>query len=136
MLEALSNLSILTIVIIVIFIAPLLTGLKVLIYRYFDIITDRKLFFEYLLFYIFLLSFVFLLLSFNFFGGGLIAQCIVVIFILVVITVEYLLFYKKHFDYEPSEKYVLCITISHISGIMLLILIFNLLTILFTILFE
>lgn len=50
MLEALSNLSILTIVIIVIFIAPLLTGLKVLIYHFFDIITDRKLFFEYLLF--------------------------------------------------------------------------------------
>lgn len=136
MLEALSNLSISTIVIIVIFIAPLLTGLRILIHHYFDIITDRKLFFKYLFFYIFLLSFVFLLLSFNFFGGGLNVQYIVVIFILLVITVEYLFFYKKHFDYEPSEKYILCITFSHISGIMLLVLIFNLLTILFTMLFE
>jgi len=136
MLEALSNLSISTIVIIVIFLAPLLTGLRIFIYHNFDIITNRKMFFEYLLFYIFLLSFIFLLLSYNLFGGGLIAQCIVAIFILVVITVEYLLFYKKHFDYEPSEKYLLCITFSHISGIMLLVLIFNLLTILFTILFE
>ena len=136
MVEALSNLSILTIVIIVIFLAPLLTGLRILIYHYFDIITDRKLFFEYLLFYIFLLSFVFLLFGFDFFGGGLITQGIVMIFILVVIAVEYFFFYKKHFDYEPSEKYALCITFSHLSCLMLLVLIFNLLTILFALLFE
>ncbi len=136
MLDALSNLSILTIIVIVIVIAPILTGLRIVIQRYFNLIIEKKVIFIYLGFYIILLSTVFILFSYNFFGGGPVATFLIMFLILTIIVVEYFLIYKKHFDFEPSEKYILCISISHLFGFMLLVLIFNLLTIIFTLLYE
>ncbi len=135
MLEVLSNLSISTIIITVIAIAPLLTGLRIFIQSWFDIFIDKKILIIYLIFYIVLLSILFMLFSFNFFGGGLIASFSIMFLIIIIIIAEYFLIYKKYFDFEPSEKYVLCISASYIFVCMLLLLILNLLTIFFTLLF-
>jgi len=123
------SLSIAIVIVIVIAIAALLTGLRIVIQRFFDIFIEKKLFFVYLIFNIILIAAMFLFIFFNFFGGGLTAVVTIIFSILFIAIVEYVFIYKRNFDYEPGGKYLLCMIVSYFFNFMFLVLISNLLVI-------
>jgi uncharacterized membrane protein YhaH (DUF805 family) len=114
---------------IIIVAAVSLSGSRIAIQRFFDIYIEKKLFLVYLLFYTILLSIMSLFISQSFFGGGLLAFLIIILYILAIVLVEYLLIYKRYFDYEPGGKYILYVTVSYLFSFVILLLISSLLII-------
>ncbi|MBU1093129.1 MAG: hypothetical protein KKH01_01565 [Firmicutes bacterium] len=121
---------------IIIIIATSLSGLRILIHRFFDFYVSRKVFLLYLIFYSILLLAVFGLIIYNFFDDGFIAVLVSVFSVLIIGLVEYKSIYKRHFDYESSGKYILCLIATYFFSFMLLIMISNLLITIFLLLFR
>jgi hypothetical protein len=117
-------------------ISAVLTGLRIVIQRFFDIFIEKKLLYIYFLFYMIFFVIIFALIFFDFFGEGWIFIFVIGLIISTIIMVEYVLIYKKYFDFEPGTNYLLCMFFSYFSNFMLLIMLSNLLYIVFLLLFK
>ncbi|MCD4826352.1 MAG: hypothetical protein K8Q99_01070 [Acholeplasmataceae bacterium] len=101
-----------------------LTGLKFAMHRFFDFQASKKVFIEYLIFNVVLSIIV---LSTIVFIPENLLGIIFLVYISFVFTLEYLLFYKRHFDYESKKKYLMFLLASNIGSGMLFILVATLL---------
>ncbi|GEM_PF-1425830 len=129
------SLNLFIVFVIIIVIAVILTGLRILIQRFFDIFIEKKLFFIYSLFYTILLLVIFVLISQNIFGDIRVALFTILFLILTIAIVEYVLIYKRYFDFEPANKYIFCICVSYFFDFMLLVFVSNLLITVLALLF-
>lgn len=101
-----------------------LTGLRMTIHHFFDFQVSKKLIREYFIFYVVLSLIVIISITYipdNLYG------IIFLVFIAVIFLLEFLLFYKRHFSYESSNKYFLFLIVSNISSAMLIILVITIL---------